>query len=314
MFFGQPNFTSWLTAKLLAKYGRKRFNIQNEQQRQDYITAHFNSETNQWIQPVDLKRVSFTNLSIYNTEYSVFKYILETELDVLQKAPYDQITVYTEIINAPASETFIKPIDANTFLVGIYTGRIQKISNLFLTTEAVSKILEPLSKLSEINEQFLKTFAMELAVKATIYAEFAQIFNPHPAIKNKQGIAKKYQNAVLVGEFLITEIQTRTNALLKSSFFEQNHDADTLTNEMLQLCIASLYLYHAQQSTESDELSPAERLFCTFYALTKQSQSNTQLMLESMNRTHAIIESEGIKNQYTDLKAQHEKFSVKMRA
>jgi len=314
MFLGQPNFSSWLTAKLLAKYSRKRYNIQNEQQRQDYISAHYNSETNQWIQPVDLKRVSFTNLSIYNTEYSVFKYLLETELDVLQKAPYDQITVYTEIINYPSSETFIKSIDKNTFLVGIYTGRIQKISNLFLTTEAVTKILEPLSKLSEINEQFLKAFAMELAVKATIYTEFAKIFNQHAAIKNNQSIAKKYQNEALVGEFLTTEIQTRTNALVESAFFEEGHDADTLTNEMLQLCIASLYLYYAQQSTETDELSVAERVFCTFHALTENSQSNSELMLETMNRTHPVIESENIEHSYTDLYGQHQTFTKKLRA
>ncbi|MEA3404440.1 MAG: hypothetical protein U9R28_01735 [Pseudomonadota bacterium] len=321
MFLGHPNFSSWLTAKLLAKYGRKRFKIQNKQQRQDYISAHYNPETKQWQQPIDLKRVSFTNLSIYNTEYSVFKYLLETELDVLQKAPYNQLTIYTEIINYPSSDTFINPIDANTFLVGIYTGRIQKISNLFLTTDTVTKILEPLNNLSQINEQFLKSFAMELAVKASIYNEFAKIFNQHPVTKrnlkqltNKETISDKYKNDCLVGEFLTKEIQTRTKALVESAFFEEGHDADTLINEMLQLCIASLYVYYVQQSQETDELSAAERVFCTFNALTEKSQSNTQLMLETMNRTHPIMESEGIEHPFTGLYTLHETFSNEMRA
>jgi len=42
MFFGHSNFSFWLTVKLLAKEGRKRFNIQNETQRQAFISAHQN--------------------------------------------------------------------------------------------------------------------------------------------------------------------------------------------------------------------------------------------------------------------------------
>jgi len=319
MFFGQPNLSYWLTAKLLAKYGRKRFNIQSENQRQAYISAHHNPETNGWKKPVDLQRVSFTNLSIYHTEYSVFKYLLETELDVLQKAPYNQLTIYTEIINYPASDTFVNPIDADTFLIGIHSGRIQQISKLFLTTEVVPKILEPFNKLSDINEQFLKSFGMELAVKATIYTEFANTFNPHPKLKNslpsnKEAIAEKYKNDFLVGEFLTREIQTRTKSLVESAFFEENNDAEILTKEMLQLCIASLYVYYAQQSEPEDALSAAERVFCTFNSLTKTSQSNMQLMLETMNRTHPIMESEEIEHSFTDLYEQHQAFNNKMRA
>lgn len=316
MFLGHPNFTSWLAAKLLAKYGRKRFNIQNQKQRQDYISAHFDPETNEWKQPIDLKRVSFTNLSLYNTEYSVFKYLQETEIDVLQKAPYNQLTVYTEIINHSDSDTFIKPIDADTCLVGIHSARIQQISNLFLTTDVVPKMLEPLSNLSKINDNFLKSFAMELAIKATIYTEFAKIFNRHPVIKNslnhlknKETISEKYKNGCLVGEFITAEIQTRTKALIESAFFEETNDADALTKEMLQLCIAVLYLYYAQQSQTTDALSAAERLFCCFNTLSKKSASNTQAMIETMNRTHPIIESEGIKYPFTDIYKQHETFS-----
>ncbi|MEA1989917.1 MAG: hypothetical protein U9N57_12040 [Pseudomonadota bacterium] len=321
MFLGQPNFSSWLITKLLAKYSRKRFNIQNQKQRQDYISAHQNPETNEWKQPIDLKRVCFTNLSQYNTEYSVLKYLLETELDVLQKAPYSQLTVYTEIINDTVSDTFIKPIDADTFLVGIHTGRIQQISNLFLPTDVVPKILHPLSNLSKINEKFLKSFAMELAVKATIYTEFAKIFNQHPAIKNsldylrnKEGISEKYKDDLLAGKFLTTEIQTRTKVLVESAFFEETNDADILTKEMLQLCIATLYLYYAQQSKPTDELSAAERVFCTFNALSEKSQSNTKTLLEAMNNTHPTLESEGIKYPFTDLYEQHETFSYEIRA
>jgi len=321
MFLGQPNFSYWLTTKLLAKYGRKRFNIQNKTQSQDYISAHQNPATNEWKLPIDLKRVCFTNLSQYNTEYSVLKYLLETELDVLQKAPYNQLTVYTEVINDSGATTFITPIDTDTFLVGIHTGLIQQITNLFLTTEVIPKVLKPLSNLSKINNTFLKSFAMELAVKATIYFEFAKIFDQHSMTKNnlnqlinKEAIPDKYINDLLVGEFLTTEIQTRTKGLVESTFFEENDDKTTLTNEMLQLCIASLYLFYAQQSTETDTLSPAERLFCTFNALTEQSQSNTQALLEAMNNTHPIMESEGIENPFTDFQEQHEKYSHKMRA
>lgn len=320
MFLGHPNFTAWLAAKLLAKYGRKRFNIQNQKQRQDYISAHFDPETNEWKQPIDLKRVSFTNLSLYNTEYSVFKYLQETEIDVLQKAPYHQLTVYTEIINHSDSYTYNKPIDADTFLVGIHSARIQQISNLFLTTDVVPKMLEPLSNLSKINDNFLKSFAMELAIKATIYTEFAKIFNRHPVIKNshnhlknKETISEKYKNDCLVGEFLTAEIQTRTKALVESDFFEENNDADTLTKEMLQLCIATLYLYYAQQSQPTDDLSAAERLFCTFNAQVEKSASNSQALLETMNRTHPIMDSEDIKYPFTKLYEQHETFSHKMR-
>jgi len=314
MFLGQPNFSTWLTNKLLSKYGRKRFNIQNPEQQKAYVLAHQNPETNGWLKPVDLQRVSFTNLSLYNTEYSVFKYLLETELDVLQKAPYNQLTVYTEIINYPASDAFVKPIDADTFLVGIHSGRIQQISNLFLTTEVVPKILEPLSKLSEINAQFLKSFAMELAVKATIYTEFASIFTQHPKLKNslpsnKEAIAEKYKNDFLVGEFLTREIQTRTKSLVESAFFEENNDAEILTKEMLQLCIASLYVYYAQQSKAEDNLDAAQRLFCAFNSLTETSQSNTQLMLETMNTTLSIMESEGIEHPFSDLYEQHKTFN-----
>jgi hypothetical protein len=317
MFLGQPNFSTWLTTKLLSKYGRKRFNIQDLEQRQAYVLAHQNPETNGFLKPVDLQRVSFTNLSLYNTEYSVFKYLLETELDVLQKAPYNQLTVYAEIINYPASDAFVKPVDADTFLVGIHSGRIQQISNLFLTTEVVSKILEPLSKLSEINEQFLKSFAMELAVKATIYAEFANIFTQHPKIKNRlpsnlHSVLEKYKNDLLVGEFLVTEIQNRTHALLESDFFEENKDTEMLTKEMLQLCIASLYVYYTKQSKTEDALSAAQRLFCTFNSLTKTPQSNTQLMLETMNRTHPIMESEDIQHPFSDLYEQHKTFNLQM--
>jgi len=321
MFFGHPNLSSWLTAKLLARYGRKRFNIQNQTQRQDYISAHQNPETNEWQQPIDLKRVSFTNLSLYSTEYSVFKYLLETELDVLQKAPFNQLTVYTEIIKHSAADTFIKPIDADSFLVGIHSGRIQQISNLFLTTDVVPKILEPLSNLPKINERFLKSFAMELAVKATIYTEFAKIFNQHPSIqnslnhlRNKEGISEKYKNDCLVGEFLIKEIQTRTKALVESAFFEESNDTDSLTKEMLQLCIATLYLNYAQHSKPTDEISAAERVFCTFNALTKTSQTNTQLLLETMNRTHPIMESEGIKYPFVNLYTLHQTFTNEMLA
>jgi len=314
MFFGQPNFSSWLTAKLLAKYAGKRFKIKDPQQRQDYISAHYNPDTKQWQQPVDLKRVSFTNLSLYNTEYSVFKYLLETEIDVLQKAPYNQLTVYTEIINYPSTDTFTTTIDKNTFLVGIYTGRIQQISKLFLTTEVVSKILEPLSNLSEISERFLQSFAMELAVKATIYSEFANIFNQHPAIKtslltNEKKLPKKYENDLLVGEFLTTEIQTRTKALVESAFFEGNNNPDILTREVLQLAIASLYLYYSKQGEESYEVNSAERLFCTFNALTEHSVSNKELMLETMDRTHSIMESEDINPPSADLYKLHETFT-----
>lgn len=321
MFLGHPNITSWLTAKLLATYGRKRFNIQSQKQRQDYISAHFDPEMNEWKQPVDLKRVSFTNLSLYNTEYSVFKYLLESELDILQKPPYNLLTVYTEIINHSASDTFIKPIDADTFLIGINTGRIQQISNLFLTTDVVTKILNPLTNLTKIHENFLKSFAMELAVKATIFIEFAKIFNQHPTIinslnhlRNKEAISEKYKNDYLVGEFLITEIQTRTKALVESDFFEETNDADTLTNEVLQLCIASLYLYYAQQNKPTDALSAVERVFCSFYPLTEKSPSNTQALLETMNITHQVMDSEGIKYPSINLNTQHETFAHEVRA
>ncbi len=319
MFLGHANFSSWLTAKLLAKYGRKRFNIQDHKQRQDYISAHYNPETSQWKKPIDLKRVSFTNLSLYNTEYSVFKYLLETELDVLQKAPYNQLTIYTEIINYPAADTFIKSINADSFLIGIHSGRIQQISNLFLTTEVVPKILEPLTNLSEINERFLKSFAMELAVKATIYSEFATIFNQHSRIQNSQrilenseSIKEKYRNDFLAGKFLSKEIQARTEALVKSAFFKGNDDKATLKDEMLQLCIASLYVYYAQQSKESDQLSAAERVFCTFYSLTENYENTTELMLETMSSTHPIMESQNIKHPLIDLYTLHETFSKEM--
>ena len=318
MFLGHPNFSSWLTAKLLAKYGRKRFKIQNEVQSQAYISAHKNPDTNGWKKPIDLKRVSFTNLSLYNTEYSVFKYLLETELDVLQKAPYNQLTVYTEIIDDTPPATFINPIDADTFLVGINTGRIQHISNLFLVTDVVNKILEPLSNLSKINDRFLKSFAMELAVKATIYKEFSKIFTQHAAIKNnlpinQEAIAEKYRNDCLVGEFLVTEIQTRTKAMVESAFFDETNDKYSLTNEMLQLCIASLYVYFTQKSEERNKVSAEEQIFCTFNSLTEGSQSNKELMLEAMNTTHPIMESQNIEHPAINLHEQHEKFSNEIR-
>jgi len=290
MFLGHANFSVWLTAQLLAVYGRKRFGIQNQTQRQGYLFAHQDSKTSEWKKPVDLNRVCFTNLSMYNTEYSVFKYLLETELDVLKHAPYNQITVYTEVINHRSSDTFINPIDNDTFLVGIHSGRIQQISTLFLSTDVVTKMIEPLSKLSEINQIFLKSFAMELAVKATIYLEFSKIFNQHPIIlkshkhlensKNWDTIPKKYQNDYLVGTFLSKEIQTRTKALVESAFFDGSNDANTLTNEVLQLCIASIYLYYAHQSTEKDDLSAAERVFCTFNALIKNLQATSKPYLK----------------------------------
>jgi len=318
MFLGHPTFASWLTAKLLATYGRKRFNIAPTQ-RQAYVSAHRNPETNEWQHPIDLKRVSFTNLSQYNTEYSVFKYVLETELDVLQQAPYNQLTIYTEIINHTASETFIKPIDNDTFLVGIHSGRIQQISHLFLTTDAVTKMLEPLSHLSKINERFLKSFAMELAVKATIYKEFANIFTQHPAIQNNaiksnKAVPEKYKKEYLVGEFLTKEIQTRTQALVESSFFEEDNDAEALTNEMQKLCIASLYLHYAQQSKPGETLSAAKRVFCTFHSLTESSPTNTKLLLETMNQTHPIIKAEGIETPFADLDTEHETVSNEIRA
>lgn len=313
MFLGHPNFSSWLTTKLLARYGRKRFNIQNPAQSQAYISAHQNPETKQWQKPVDLQRVSFTNLSQYNTEYSVLKYLRETELDVLQKAPYNQLTIYTEIIEHSAPDTFTNPIDQDSFLVGIHTGLIQQIANLLLTTGAVSKILESLNNLTKINEQFLKSFAMELAVKATIYSEFAQIFNQHPNLKNKDGIAEKYQNDCLVGEFLTSEIQTRTKSLVESTFFEEIDDTEILTQEVLELCIASLYLYYAQQSEQTDQLTAAERIFATFYSLTERSQNNTEIMFETINRTQPVIEAEGIKQPSIDLLEQYETFRKAVR-
>ena len=319
MFLGQPNLSSWITSKLLAKYARKRFNIKNHNQRQAYISAHQNPENKEWKQPVDLKRVCFTNLSIYNTEYSVFKYLLETELDVLQKAPYSKLTVYTEIINHSAPETFITKINADTFLIGIHSGRIQQISNLYLTTDVVPKLLEPLNNMSQINEQFLKSFAMELAVKATIYTEFAKTFNQHPSFDNsrlikREAVPKKYQNDCLVGVFLTKEIQTRTKTLVESAFFEEGHDEDKLTNEMLQLCIASLYLYYAQQSQPTDGLSASERVFCSFDALIVNSESNTQTLLETMNKTHPIMQLEGIEPPFTDLYTQYQIYRSEMAA
>lgn len=319
MFSGQSNLSSWFTTKLLATYGRKRFKIKDLAKRQAYIEAHYHLESHQWLQPVDLKRVSFTNLSLYNTEYSVFKYVLETELDVLQKAPYNQLTIYTEIINNETPESFTKSIDANTFLVGLYTGKIQQISALFLNTEVVGDILKTLPNLAEISARFLKSFAMELAVKATIYSEFSNVFNHHPTIQNSQRIlenktelADRYKNDSLVGEFLTSEIQARTQALVESAFYKETHDADTLTDEVLQLCIASLYLYYAQQPSETEKLSAAERIFCTFYRLTKDSESNTELMLETMKRTHAIMESQEIECTDTNLADAHQTFIHQM--
>lgn len=315
MFSGRSNLSSWLTTKLLATYGRKRFKLKDPAERQTYIKGHFDAGKNQWLQPVDLKRVSFTNLSLYNTEYSVFKYVLETELDVLQKAPYNQLKVYTEIINNETPESFTKPIDSNTFLVGIHTGKIQQISALFLTTEVVTEILESLPNLAEINARFLKSFAMELAVKATIYNEFANIFNRHPIIQNSQRILENqtalagcYQNDSLVGKFLTNEIQARTQALVESAFYKETHDANTLTDEVLQLCIASLYVYYAQQQSEGDTLSAAERTFCTFYEFTEHSENNSSLMLETMKRTHSIMEFQEMEYADTNLDTAYQTF------
>ena len=318
MFLGHPNLSSWLTAKLLATYSRKRFNIQNPAQRQAYISAHQYPEANGWKRPIDLKRVSFTNLSLYNTEYSIFKYLLETELDVLQKAPYNQLTVYTEIIEDTALETFINPIDADTFLVGIHAGRLQHISNLFLSTEVVTNILEPLSNLSKINTRFLESFAMELAVKATIYKEFAKIFTQHPVIKNSlpgniRAIREKYKNDCLVGDFLVSEIQTRTQAMIESAFFEKTHDKDSLTTEMLYLCIASLYVYYVEHSKDTDEISAEEQIFAAFNNLTEQSLAHKELMLEAMESTHPIMELQGIKNPTANLHEQHDIFGKEIK-
>lgn len=319
MFLGHSNFSSWLTTKLLTAYGRKRFKINDPEQRHAYISAHQNSETGEWIKPTDLTRVSLTNLSQYNTEYSVLKYLLETELDVLQQPPYNQLTVYTEIIENTSPDTFTKAIDDDTFLVGIHSGRIQQIANLLLTTDVVPKILEPLTRLTKINETFLKTFAMELAVKATIYAEFANIFNQHATLKNSQqtpnqSMPEKYKNDLLVGDFLTKEIQSRTHLMLESSFFDEDKDEDVLRNEMQQLCIASLYVYYAQQRQENDQLAAEERVFCTFTSLTENHPNITQQMLDTMQATQSIIEAASIESSEPDVFQQHDKFRQTMQA
>lgn len=341
MFLGHPNFTSWLNTKLLTKYGRKRFGIQDPAQRQAYIRAHQSQETQEWITPIDLKRVSFTNLSQYNTEYSVLKYLLETELDVLQQPPYNQLTVYTEVIENNAPDTFIKPIDDDSFLVGIYSGRIQALSHLFLASDAVPNILESLTSLTKINATFLKSFAMELAVKATIYTEFASIFNQHPTLKNSQqtpnqDMPNAYKNDVLVGDFLTREIESRIQLMLESSFFDatendgqedqpeddQKHEIDhknkadhakeTLANEVRQLCIASLYLYCAQQHKENETPTAEESVFCLFHSLTAHNQDLSDLMLKTMSTTQPIIEHQGWQVTASELETQFNTFTSKI--
>ena len=242
MFFGHPNFSAWFNSKLLTTYARKRFKLTDTEQREAYIQAHFDSATQQWQLPVDLKRVSFTNLSMYYTDYSVFKYLLETELDVLQQAPYNQITIYPEIIESDFPEARIANINDDAFIVWISTAAIKTISDKFFISECVSQILEPLENLSKINVTFLKSFAMELAVKHHIYQEYAKIFNQHPAVKNTLTILDEHKNLkttdkhlALAQDFIKDEIEKRTETMLESDFFA-DINKQTLRQEMQQFC------------------------------------------------------------------------------
>lgn len=322
MFFGHENFTAWLNTKLLTKYAHKRYNLSPSPQLSDYIQAHKIS-SQQWRLPIDLKRVSLTNLSLYQTDYSIFKYLHETQLDVLQQPPHNRLNVYPEITQNSDNRLDILTVNNQSFIVMLSTGNIQTMNQQFVGSDIVDKILESYPYLRKINSQFLKSFAYELAVKHTLYEAYATLFQQHLTQQAPDGIDK------LAGQFLSTEIQTRAQALAESDFFrlhaeaeakdkkqknnqliEPNVDPQKLSQEVFQFAASTLYIHllNKHQHNAMDEHNTEHSLFSLLSSMTDNALTDSNLLIETLNGLKPITDKYGLNTRYTDLYASHQQW------
>lgn len=245
----------WLNLTFLARYAKVRFQIQNETHLQNYIKAHFCEKDSSLVLnlPVDVRRVSLTNLSMYNTEYSVFKYIRELEDDVVFSNAFNQQKVYIELIKNQEAAAYTKKIDNETFLLAVHTGLINKLSDFFVNSTFISDHLKRYKVITKINEQFLKAYVSEMAIKLLILHQLGHIYRGHFSLLNtREARIEEFQNTgvtlekpidfdadAFAGEWLFKEFLQRFKLVMDSGFFDVAEE--DVFQELLELLVSAVF-------------------------------------------------------------------------
>lgn len=308
---------SWFKRKLYARYAKARYQLIDSLQFEQYLSCHAVPQWNKlnqsyelnWCDPIDLKRVAFTNTSQYQTDYSIFKFISEIESDVLaQGVNHAKQRLFIELFNHEKPDLWINSKE-HFHLLGLHTGLVNRTCVPFKTSEILDKLLSHYPGLSRINPLFLKTFAFEFSLKHLIINSISQVHLNHLSdAKHTFHLASaNFTQAQIkdanqfTGQHLIIEIKQRIQLMMDSGFFELKTPQDTLPYRAPAEKIGlpqqpetdALPKISDQQITEETLLL----IICTIYihlnllaATHKQSSQNTPLF-EILNTFNHLQET-----------------------